>query len=102
MPAQFSYNKIKMKRDVLADDQEGEPKEFFGSAFLQFKTEYDQDTNRFEPMTDEQKAIVQELWEACHDAGVELSISLFERTGSDFKDWPKVLQFSLRVNDPER
>ena len=70
MPAHFSYNKVKMRKDVLATDQEGNDKEFFGSAFLQYRTEWDEDAGRFKPMTDEQKEVVRELWDACHDAGV--------------------------------
>lgn len=103
MPAHFSYNKVKMRKDVLATDQEGNDKEFFGSAFLQYRTEWDEDAGRFKPMTDEQKEVVRELWDACHDAGVEISVGLFERVeGQPAKDWPRILGFSLRVNDPER
>lgn len=101
MASHFSFSKAKMKRDVLSTDDEGNQIEFFASAFLQYKTDWDDDAGRFKPMTEEQQETVMELWEACADAGVQISVGLFQRTGGQARDWPKVLQLNLYCNDPE-
>ena len=45
----FSRSKIKMRRDVRQNDMHGEPVEYRGIAFLQFRTEWNT-TRSFAPM----------------------------------------------------
>ena len=47
----FSRAKIKMRRDVRQNDMHGEPVEYRGIAFLQFRTEWNYTTRSFAPMT---------------------------------------------------
>ena len=41
MMPHFSRSKIKMRRDVRQNDMHGEPVEYRGIAFLQFRTEWE-------------------------------------------------------------
>lgn len=99
----FSRSKIKMRRDVQMSDMHGEPKEYRGIAFLQFRTEWNDTTKSFAPMTAEQKQICEDLYQQLASAGVELGITISERVPGveDVRDFPKVMSFQLMVNKPD-
>ena len=99
----FSRSKIKMRKDVRMADMHGEPVEYRGIAFLQFRTEWNDTTRSFAPMTAEQKQICESLYPQLADAGVELGITISERTPGveDVREFPKVMSFQLLVNKPD-
>ena len=99
----FSRSKIKMRRDVRQHDMHGEPVEYRGIAFLQFRTEWNDTTRSFAPMTAEQKQICEDLYHQLAEAGVELGITISERTPGveDVREFPKVMSFQLMVNKPD-
>ena len=50
----FSRSKFKMRGNVQMMDETGEHIEYRGIAFIQFRTEWDDQAKRFTPMTPEQ------------------------------------------------
>lgn len=98
----FSRSKFKMRKNVLQNDQNGEPYEYRGTAFLQFQTEYSDKTNSFAPMTASQEKICEDLWRALHTAGVQIGLTVAQRLPgeTDVRKFPKVMSFSLVCNDP--
>jgi hypothetical protein len=54
-------------------------------------------------MTAEQKKICEDLYRQLADAGVELGVTLSERTPGveDVREFPKVMSFQLMVNNPD-
>ena len=75
-------------------------KEYTASAWLQFKTPWDDATNRPSEMTADQQAICNTLAKQLHQAGVQLSLTIQEKTGPDYKDWPYVGRAILFTNAP--
>ena len=75
-------------------------KEYTASAWLQFKTPWDDATNRPSEMTSDQQAICNNLAKQLHQAGVQLSLTIQEKTGPDYKDWPYVSRAILFTNAP--
>ena len=75
-------------------------KEYTASAWLQFKTPWDDATNRPSEMTSDQQAICNNLAKQLHQAGVQLSLTIQEKTGPDYKDWPYVGRTILFTNAP--
>ena len=102
MQPQFSRSKFKFKKDIRSLDINGEPVEYRGVAFLQFRTEWNEKTRSFTPMTPEQKQICGDLHRQLADAGVELGVTVSERVPGeeDVRAFPKVMQFQLMVNEP--
>lgn len=96
----FSRSRIKMRKDVRAVDMHGEPVEYRGIAFLQFRTEWNDTTRSFKPMTPQQKQICEDLYLQLAEAGVELGITITERVPGveDVRQFPKVMSFQLMVN----
>ncbi len=99
----FSRAKIKFRNNVIAADMDGEPVEYRGIAFLQFRTEWNETTRSFTPMTAEQKQTCEDLYRQLADAGVELGVTVTERTPGvqDVREFKKVLSFQLFVNKPD-
>ena len=103
--AQFSRTKFKLKQDVIAVDDAGNANEYRASAFLQFRTEWDDNNRRYKEMTDNQKQICEELHQKLYQAGVEFGISIQYRdpmAGDDLKLMPKIATFSLLCNEPKQ
>tara|TARA_R100000700_G_scaffold25256_2_gene32009 strand:- start:128 stop:487 length:360 start_codon:yes stop_codon:yes gene_type:complete len=103
--AQFSRTKFKLKQDVIAVDDAGNANEYRASAFLQFRTEWDDNNRRYKEMTDNQKQICEELHQQLYQAGVEFGISIQYRdpmAGDDLKLMPKIATFSLLCNEPKQ
>ena len=75
-------------------------KEYTASAWLQFKTPWDEATNRPAEMTVDQQTICNNLARQLHQAGVQLSLTIQEKTGPDYKDWPYVGRSILYTNAP--
>jgi hypothetical protein len=100
---QFSRAKFKMRQDIQATDDMGVPNEFRATAYLQFRTEWDDNARRFKPMSPEQQALCDELHQQLFEAGVEFGISVQYRAEGveDVKDMPKVMTFSLLCNEPK-
>ncbi len=98
----FSRSKFKMRKNVLQNDQNGEAYEYRGTAFLQFRTDYNEDTNQYQPMTAAQEKICEDLWRQLHDAGVQIGMTVAQRLPgeTDVRKFPKVMSFSLVCNDP--
>lgn len=84
-------------------DMNGEPVEYRGIAFIQFRTEWNDTTRSFAPMSAEQKQICEDLYRQLADAGIELGITISERTPGveDVREFPKVMSFQLMVNKPD-
>ena len=99
----FSRSKFKMRGNVQMMDETGEHIEYRGIAFIQFRTEWDDQAKRFTPMTAEQKKICEDLHQQLSDAGVELGVTVSQRVPGveDVREYPKVMQFQLMVNDPQ-
>ena len=54
------------------------------------------------PLTAEQQAKCDELHRLFAEVGAEIGVTLTQRTGSDnVRDYPRVMQFKLIVNEPD-
>ena len=98
----FSRSKIKMRRDVRQNDMHGEPVEYRGIAFLQFRTEWNDTTRSFAPMTVEQKQICEDLYHQLAERR-RAGHHHMERTPASktSASSPKVMSFQLMVNKPD-
>ena len=99
----FGRSKFKLRQDIAMADDDGSPVEYQSSAFIQFRTEFNEETRRFAPMTDEQREICDEIHAMIFEAGVELGISITRRIPgeTDVRQFPKVATFSLIANEPK-
>ena len=93
-------SKVTFLKDIQANKNIGDmpTKEYTASAWLQFKTPWDESTNRPSEMTADQQKICNDLANTLHQAGVQLSLTLQEKTGPDYKDWPYVGRAILFTN----
>jgi len=98
----FGRSKFKLRNDIPMVDDAGNPHEYRAVAFIQYRTEWDEEAGKVTPMTDEQKEMCNELQNMMFEAGVELGISLTKRipNENDVRTFPKVATFSLVANDP--
>ena len=98
----FSYARIKPKQDVLATAPNGAPQEYRAVGYIQFKQEWNDLSKSYVPLTAEQQAKCDELHQAFAEVGAEIGITLTQRNGSDnVRDYPRVMQFKLIVNEPD-
>ena len=95
-------SKVTFLKDIQSNKNIGDmpTKEYTASAWLQFKTPWDDATNRPSEMTAEQQTICNNLARQLHQAGVQLSLTIQEKTGPDYKDWPYVGRAILFTNAP--
>ena len=77
-------------------DMHGEPIEYRGIAFFQFRTEWNDTTRSFAPMTAEQKQICEDLYQQLAEAGVELGITISgaHRASKTSATFPRSCRFS--------
>ena len=98
----FSYARIKPKQDVLATAPNGAPQEYRAVGYIQFKQEWNDLSKSYVPLTAEQQAKCDELHRLFAEVGAEIGITLTQRNGSDnVRDYPRVMQFKLIVNEPD-
>ena len=96
----LSRAEIKLREDIKAAAPNQAPILDRATAGIQYRTDFNEDTRRFEPMTADQKAKCDELGKILADAGVELSITLSLRDGEEVKNFPKVATFAIYPNKP--
>lgn len=96
----LSRSEVKLRQPVDMQTPAGVPVIYRGSAYLQFKTAWDDNTHRFEPMTDEQKKTCDDFAEQLRDHGIQISVSLQAKIGDEPRSWPKVLTMTLLPNKP--
>ena len=98
----FSYARIKPKQDLLATAPNGAPQEYRAVGYIQFKQEWNDLSKSYVPLTAEQQSKCDELHRLFAEAGAEIGITLTQRNGSDnVREYPKVMQFKLIVNEPD-
>jgi hypothetical protein len=97
---QLSRSEIKLRENIPANAPDGAPNIYRATAFIQYKTDWNDNTRRYEPMTPEQQAKCNELGKMLADAGVEISIGLFLRAGEQPSQFPKMAQFTIYPNKP--
>ena len=91
----FSRSKLKLKQPLSPD------KEYRVTAYLNFKTNWNESTQKFEPMTPEQKQTCEDLHAQLAAHGVEIGITFAERTGAlDVREFPRAGYITLYVNTP--
>ena len=91
----FSHSKLKLKQPLSPD------KEYRVTAYLNFKTNWNESTQRFEPMTPEQKQTCEDLHAQLAAHGVEIGITFAERTNAlDVREFPRAGYITLYVNTP--
>jgi|TARA_R110000803_G_scaffold159650_1_gene223709 hypothetical protein len=93
-------SKVTFLKDIGANKSIGDmpTKEYSASAWLQFKTQWDDVNNRPSEMTPEQEKICSDLANTLHQAGVQLSLTIQEKSGPDYKSWPYVGRCVLFTN----
>lgn len=75
-------------------------KQYRITAWINIPTRYDETTKRYDPLTPEQQAARERLYQAMKDAGAGISITVSERTDDpDVKNFPAVSKFNLFVNN---
>ena len=98
----FSYARIKPKQDLLATAPNGAPQEYRAVGYIQFKQEWNDLSKSYVPLTAEQQAKCAALHRRFAEVGAEIGITLTQRNGSDnVREYPKVMQFKLIVNEPD-
>lgn len=97
----FGNSKLKIKNTLYAENH-GTAKEYQVSAWLAFNNGWDDAANRPVPMTEEQKALIQGLYEDLANCGVELQITLKDRNGNDASQWPIAGRMRLFVNTKDQ
>jgi|21_taG_2_1085346.scaffolds.fasta_scaffold39730_2 hypothetical protein len=91
----FSRSKLKLKQPLSPD------REYRVTAYLNFKTDWNESTQRFEPMTPEQKQTCEDLHAQLAAHGVEIGITFAERTAAqDVREFPRAGYITLFVNTP--
>lgn len=91
----FSHSKLKLKQPLSPD------KEYRVTAYLNLKTNWNESTQRFEPMTPEQRQTCEDLHAQLAAHGVEIGITFAERTGAlDVREFPRAGYITLFVNTP--
>ena len=91
----FSKATLKLKNDLSV------LKEYRATAYVNIRTQWNDNTNRYEQMTEQQKAICEDLYMQMVKAGAEIGITLAERTGAqDVREFPKVAYIPLFTNAP--
>jgi len=91
----FSKATLKLKQDLSA------LKEYRATAYVNIRTQWNDNTSRYDPMTEQQKATCEDLYMQMVRAGAEIGITLAERTGAqDVREFPKVAYIPLFTNAP--
>ena len=91
----FSRSTLQLKQPLRPD------KEYRVTAYINFKTNWNESTQRFEPMTPEQRQTCDELHAQLAAHGVELGITFSEKTGAlDVREFPRAGYITLFVNTP--
>jgi len=93
----FGNSKLKLKNTLHAENH-GTPKEYQVSAWLGFNNGWDDINNRPNPMTEEQKKLIEGIYEDLANMGVEIQMTLKDRNGQDPKQWPIAGRMKLFVN----
>ena len=77
-------------------------KQYRVSAWINCKTDWDDNTKKYEPMTDDQKQKCEEMFRQFQASGCEISVTLSQRTDDtdefgnpDVRKFPKVGAFTL-------
>ena len=76
-------------------------KEYRITAWLNIKTQFNESINKYEQMSDAQKQACEAVYQHMVREGIELSITLSERTAAqDVREFPKAAFIKLFVNKP--
>ena len=76
-------------------------KEYRITAWLNIKTQFNESINKYEQMSDAQKQACEAVYQHMVREGIELSITLSERTAAqDVREFPKVCYIPLFTNKP--
>jgi len=76
-------------------------KEYRITAWLNIKTQFNESINKYEQMSDAQKQACEAVYQHMVSEGIELSITLSERTAAqDVREFPKAAFIKLFVNKP--
>lgn len=76
--------------------------EYRASAWLQINNGWDDNANRPVPMTPQQEAIVQQLFDQLLATGAEIQITLQHKNSADARSWPIVGRMKLFGNKPQQ
>tara|TARA_R110000765_G_scaffold415517_1_gene516697 strand:+ start:321 stop:704 length:384 start_codon:yes stop_codon:yes gene_type:complete len=92
----FSKSSFKTKQTLSPD------REYRATAYVNMRTPWDDNTGRYQPMTQDQRNVCERLHKELHAAGVEIGVTIAERSQAlEVKDFPKVAFISLFVNEPK-
>ena len=91
----FSKSRLKLKANLSVD------KEYRATGYLNIRTPWNDELRKFEPMTEAQKALCENLYKQLLDAGAEIGVTLAERNEAiDVREFPKVAYIPLFTNKP--
>jgi len=91
----FSKSSFKTRQTLSPD------REYRATAYVNMRTPWDENSGRYQAMTQDQKDICERLHKDLHAAGVEIGVTITERShAQEVKDFPKVCFISLFVNEP--
>jgi len=96
----LSRSDVNLRNPVDMQTPDGVPIEYRGSAYLQFKTPWDDNTGRYAPMSEDQKKICDDLAKQMLSQNIRISVSLQAKIGDEPRQWPKVLTMTLLPNKP--
>lgn len=96
----FGNAKQKIMKDMPKEFGEDMDAEYRLSGWLQADNGWDAMNNRPVPMTEQQTAQVAEVVSLIEKYGLQFSIQIQQRTGTEPKDWPTMARWKLFYNKP--
>jgi hypothetical protein len=93
-------SKITFKSNINAST-DNVPVEYQASAWVTFNNGWDEAANRPYPLTPQQEAAVQQLYQHLIQSGVQLQVTIKQKVGEDSRAWPVAGRMNLFVNKPD-
>lgn len=94
--------KQKIMENMVKEFGADMPVEYRLSAWLQVKTDWDEDAKRPVRMTPEQEAQVAEVFALIQRYNIQLNLQVQQRTAGEAKDWPTVARWKVFHNKPKQ
>lgn len=90
-------SKVTFKQNISAGN-ENYPVEYQVSCWLTFNNGWNDQTNRPNPLTEQQQQAIDELHQHLLNAGIQMQCTIKQKEGQDSRAWPVVARMNLFPN----